>query len=479
MKEVWKELQQRGDEGAPLTTPKRATHLRAAATPSSTAPNTSHSNPDEVDIWDTGFTIRDISRSVVRIWLGLQVLSLFFSLLLWREVSGHLSDYEDIVSQQCAPNHQQHGICVGPMWNISYWQDVVLMGSTWSSSHGFRFTTYSSPPTFLLVVVPVAIAKVEGDEPGPAPQPSEDSDALKDVRWSLEVSRTDPPQVSASMRRFHHGQDYITFEDLSVESARAIKTRGRIDWMATLESRSSWSRKVRYIVFVEDAATSHLAEIHASSQCSFGRSWKAFNEQHQGHAHRALSWCSSLLGTLLLLSGGIVYLVHAEIHNPVKSDVKYRFHMVVLAKFFLQDTPQQICIVLYLLGWYEANGLRCQMCLFDPQHCVMEHPFHIANLVVITCVFLSSMANQLLIRPAFKKTYTEDDICVQYCIRIGMGCIAVLPFTTGAVCASGSLLSMPTTFHILCAIPCGIGWISLVCGVCFPVMVCCDEDWDA
>ena len=39
----------------------------------------------------------------------------------------------------------------------------------------------------------------------------------------------------------------------------------------------------------------------------------------------------------------------------------------------------QICIVLYLLGWYEADGLRCQLCLFHPQHCEDEHPFRLAN----------------------------------------------------------------------------------------------------
>ncbi|CAE7451257.1 unnamed protein product, partial [Symbiodinium sp. CCMP2456] len=96
-----------------------------------------------------------------------------------------------------------------------------------------------------------------------------------------------------------------------------------------------------------------------------------------------------------------------------------RFHMVVFIKFFLQDAPQQTCFVLYLFGWYEASGLRCQLCLFDSAHCSDEDGFHFANIVSIGCILLSSLANQLLIRPARKRKYTEDDICMQLWIRIG------------------------------------------------------------
>lgn len=37
--------------------------------------------------------------------------------------------------------------------------------------------------------------------------------------------------------------------------------------------------------------------------------------------------------------------------------------------------------MLYLLGWYEEDGLRCQLCLFHPQHCEDEDAFGLVNSV--------------------------------------------------------------------------------------------------
>jgi len=230
------------------------------------------------------------------------------------------------------------------------------------------------------------------------------------------------------------------------------------------------------VAFVEDAVTPHLAEIHASPQCAFGHAWKAFNQQHQGHSHRALAWCQFLLGAFLLAGGAAVYAVHRELESRPGRSASYRFHAVVAVKFLLQDTPQQVCIVLYLFGWYEAAGLRCQLCLFDPRHCSAEEAFHIVNLVALACTLLSSAANQLLIRPIVKKAYTEDDICVQYCVRIGGLCVSTLPFTTGMCWASRSLVPVPRLFHVLFALPCGVGWLALASLACLPVLECCDEE---
>jgi len=235
----------------------------------------------------------------------------------------------------------------------------------------------------------------------------------------------------------------------------------------------------RYLVIVEDAATPHLADIQASSQCGFGRAWKAFNQQHQGRSHRTLSWCRWLLGVFLLVGAAAVYAVRAELLRPgLGCGGPQRFHLIVAAKFVLLDVPQQVCIVLYLLGWYEASGLRCQLCLFEPRHCVAESAFHTTNLLAILCTLLSSTGNQLLIRPTFKRSYSEDDICMQYLVRIGGLCIAVLPFTTGVCVASRSLLPLPTFLHLLCAVPCGVGWLTIVGFFCVPLVVCCDEECD-
>jgi len=270
----------------------------------------------------------------------------------------------------------------------------------------------------------------------------------------------------------------VTVEDLSTEARQTMAAKGRVTWSATLSARTLGTKKWRYVAFVEDAATRHLADIHASPQCAFGRSWKAFNTQSQGHRHKALSWCRFLLGIFVFVGGAAVYAVHQELAAKRPQEQSHRFHLVVMAKFVLQDMPQQICMVLYVFGWYEAYGLRCQLCLFDPKHCSAEEAFHIVNLVALACTVLSSMSNQLLIRPVFKRTYTEDDFCVMYCIRIGGLCITVLPLTSGLCWASRSLIPMPWLVHLLCIVPCGLGFLTLAGLICLPILLCCDEDCD-
>merc|ERR1711904_298924 len=90
---------------------------------------------------------------------------------------------------------------------------------------------------------------------------------------------------------------------------------------------------------------------------------------------------------------------------------------VIAVKFLAQDFPQQLCIVAYLYGWYAENGLRCQMCLFHPQHCDDEHPLHFANLLVCIFTLLSACSNQLLLQAKSKKCDEEEE-CFLACARM-------------------------------------------------------------
>merc|ERR1712232_1498538 len=218
MKDAWRELKQRGDasEDAPLTAPKTTGQMSAAA------PSTNFST--ETELLETGFTLREIGARGIRIWLGLQAIGLAFQMLLWREVSGHLADFEDAISRECSSNRLQHGVCVGEMWNVSAWEDIVLGGSSWSNTHTFQFSTTSSPPTFLIVIDPVSrtIRSTEAD-PAPAPHElAEQEKDLRDVRWSLEVVRMKPLQVGQPLRRYHKGPEALTFEDLSAEAQQEL-----------------------------------------------------------------------------------------------------------------------------------------------------------------------------------------------------------------------------------------------------------------
>lgn len=478
---VWRELQRRGEESRPIVKPRK---IGASNTYSENVGNYGGSGSPqenaETDYFDTGFTLREIGPQAVRLWLGLQVVSVIVQLSLWNDVSTHLSNFDAVLARECAPTSQKHGICMGPMWSLAQWKDEVLSvpsGTMHQNTLTYNFRTKSNPPTFLITVDPVSMTQAIGhqvsvNDPidyGP------DEPEVFSARWTFEVIRTKPPQVGSTFKVRHMGQQALTFEDMSEEARQVLAESGSIEWRATLTTTTP-RKRVRFVTFVEDAATPHLKEVHASPQCTFTGSWKAFNQQHQGHSHKVLAWCQYLLAIFVIAGGVMVFLVDRALQSGLC--LGYKFHLLVFAKFFIQDVPQQICIVLFILGWYEASGLRCQMCLFNPGHCSEESVFGLVNSIAIACSLLSSISNQLLIRQISKKEYTEDDICIRYCVRIGGACVATLPFTTGLCAASKSVLPMPGFIHALAAFPCGLGWLGVVGFVTIPLIMCCDDEWD-
>jgi len=507
---------------------------------------------DEEGVLSTGLTFREIDPKVVRSWVMFQLLALVFQWLLWSEVRVHLDLFDRTLAAQCLPEHVKHGVCLGPMWNLSSWEETILEGQRrperfiggryrhrhWrgkseslddvdrdikavedetaqelkelkqrkqelqmtsislhrsdlndeppsNASHSFDFSTRSEPPTFLVVVDPASRSRAPGEPPpkSKAELSEQELEALAGARWSLKVARIDPAQAKPMFEQEHSGTSVMSFEDLSPESQQTLKAKGRVQWRATLVNHQYTDRRTRFVTFVEDSAVPHLGEIHSNSQCSFIRSWKAFNQQSQGHSHETLAWCVFLLGVFLPLSAIAIFIVHRCAAYPEFGSVGccegYGFHAFVLAKFFVMDVPQQICIVLYLFGWYESEGLRCQLCLFHPWHCEEEHPFRLTNSAAFTCTLLSSVANQLLFRPALRRpSYRhnpEEDVCMQHTSRLAAACVSTLPFTTGVFLASSALLSAPLLAQVVMFFPCAVGWMTVaVLALCL-LHNCCED----
>mmetsp|Transcript_104399 Transcript_104399/g.196524 ORF Transcript_104399/g.196524 Transcript_104399/m.196524 type:complete len:529 (+) Transcript_104399:68-1654(+) len=464
---------------------------------------------EELELCGTGFTCREVGTRAVQAWVAFQAVSFLFQLSLWREVGNHLDAYSRTLDTQCPPGSgRREQVCLGPMWNLSSSQNLALEGRHtdafihhshhkfrgrshfhemepelhWNrsnqtenpnASRTFEFTIRSVPSTFLVAVEPVSRAAQVNETPPEAP-PNNSEEALhveENSAWMLKVERVDPPQTTRSFVRSQSGSAALTFEDLSDEAEKTLAQKGRVLWRATLQNRGYSRRQTRFSVFVEDSAIPHLADIHSSSQCSFARSWRAFNQQHQGRSHEYLALSRALLGLFLPINAAVVVLVGYFFQK----EVGFCFHTIVMFKFFLVDVPQQACVVLYLLGWYEAEGLRCQLCLFHPQHCEEEHPFRLANSIAFACTVLSGLVNQLIIRPVWKRHYTEEDECLQVFVRIGMASVSILPFTTGVYYTTSALLYSPVAAQVFFFVPCCMGWFTVALVLFCWVYACCSD----
>eukprot|EP00405_Crypthecodinium_cohnii_P022754 CAMPEP_0206465070 /NCGR_PEP_ID=MMETSP0324_2-20121206/27601_1 /ASSEMBLY_ACC=CAM_ASM_000836 /TAXON_ID=2866 /ORGANISM="Crypthecodinium cohnii, Strain Seligo" /LENGTH=315 /DNA_ID=CAMNT_0053937839 /DNA_START=72 /DNA_END=1020 /DNA_ORIENTATION=- len=254
MKDIWRELQTPDDgETAPLRSkPPGAHQMKNSSVLGAAALGTKgvdYTDPEETDLYETGFVVREIGPQVVRLWVGLQIAALFFQLLLWNEMATHLAEFEDVVANECAPERRQHGVCAGPMWSLTAWADQPL-ASSGNFMHpdrlSYQFSTKSSPPSFLLNVdpkkLPTAAAPLAADAAAAtadaAPMdtnflgannvvadPLAGQDAAG-ARWGIEIVREDPPQAGPPLRAFHMGQHAMTFEDMSSEAKETLAIKG-------------------------------------------------------------------------------------------------------------------------------------------------------------------------------------------------------------------------------------------------------------
>ncbi|CAJ1408232.1 unnamed protein product [Effrenium voratum] len=140
-----------------------------------------------------------------------------------------------------------------------------------------------------------------------------------------------------------------------------------LSWSASLNLKSKYAEEAQIQAFVVDSRIAHLEDIHAQKQCSFEASWQNFSERGQGRHHRVLSFAKLATGFFLCVQLFLGAVVMWRFFFFV--DTGKLLSRVIVVKFILQDFPQQICIAAYLYAWYADNGLRCQMCLFHPNHC--------------------------------------------------------------------------------------------------------------
>lgn len=525
----------------------------------------------------TGLTFRSVGQQTIRLWITFQALALFWQWCLWSEVRTHLNLYEDTMALHCNPSHTRHAICMGPLWNLSFWQEVVLEGKgreyerqhraledlrkrshthlrvtgpnayrydsveaidnqikeveaetalriqelrvrraqlqlrenpflasteassnvtaesvalTKNGSFYFEFKTFSAPPTFLVTVDPITKAHRTDQVPPPSAEPGslDEQEARSYRRWYLALSRKDPLQLDHHYDREHMGPENVAFQDLSEEAVNAVAKQGSVVWRADVLNGDPSALQTRFVINVEEFTAPHLEQIHANSQCSFISSWKAFNQQHQGQAHQVLSWCDFLLGVFLPLGAVACIVMHRSLQAPDPSSNfeetddsletcchKYSFHALVLTKFVVVDIPQQTCMVLYLLGWYDTGGLRCQLCLFHADQCQLEPPFNVSNAIAILCTLVSSVSNQILLGPVMKKSVSPDSACLSATVRVGLACASILPFTTGMYWASSSILAAPMLVHALVFTPCIAGWATVVSLFLCGCIACCNQ----
>eukprot|EP00441_Pelagodinium_beii_P032241 CAMPEP_0197637642 /NCGR_PEP_ID=MMETSP1338-20131121/12803_1 /TAXON_ID=43686 ORGANISM="Pelagodinium beii, Strain RCC1491" /NCGR_SAMPLE_ID=MMETSP1338 /ASSEMBLY_ACC=CAM_ASM_000754 /LENGTH=448 /DNA_ID=CAMNT_0043210081 /DNA_START=16 /DNA_END=1358 /DNA_ORIENTATION=- len=362
------------------------------------------------------FRPRRLKAPVVLAWLLVQSFGLLFQAVLLSEVSRNLEDYEATLASNCAPQHFAHDVCLGPAWNLSFSGPMNFPPSESQAdfdyvipkTQPFLFKTLSQPPTFMLGVEP--LAPHENAEWQISLGPGKESDSLW---WSSRRTLNLGPAAQGWGSRYH----VVTSKEYKGPS-----------WSGALNLKSKYSETAAINVFVVDSRITHLEDVHKQEQCSFEKSWENFSSRSQGRHHKVLSYARSATLFFLIVQLMLAGVVFRRFFLYVETSKL--LSRVIALKFVVQDFPQQMCIVAYLYAWYADNGMRCQMCLFHPEHCDYQYPLHATNLMVCLFTLLSAMANQLLLQAKLKRGYDSEDECVMGFFRFILMSVSVLPFTT-------------------------------------------------
>lgn len=401
---------------------------------------------------------RKLKAPCVLGWLVLQLLGIFAQFTLLSEVSRHLEEYDQTLARNCGPEHQQHGVCLGPTWNFSY-SGVLAFPPAGSDNsdydfviptdQAFKFKTTSTPATFLVGVEPQA--------------------PHTNAHWRLSIAGTGTRGGDNVWKDKNLEGFYGTGRRFKVFSSKYYSGSG--DWTASMNLKSKYDTTAQVYTYVVDSKLQHLDQIHGQKQCSFEKGWENFNEKESGKHQTVLVTTKRATTFFLVVSSACFLLMLRRFLLYVEGG--RLLSRVVALKFILQDIPQQICIVGYIYSWYAVDGLRCQMCIFHPDHCDNEHPLHLSNLILCILTLLSASSNQMLLQPKAKRIDEETE-CFLALSRIALFSVSVLPFSTAMFFLTSAVLHFQSTFiYAVSAVPTFVGWGVVFC---VPMFTICDDD---
>lgn len=412
------------------------------------SPFASPSNPDPCDCRYL-FVPEKLKKPQVYSWLILQAVCLFLQFSLWSEMTSHIFDFQDAIALNC--NVANDGLCVGNGFRVAYTNTFAAVSGDFEQKFSFDFNTTSTPPTFLVSVVP---------------QPEEVRS-----RFSIEVK-----QDGSGLPAYFRGPLSGSFSGV-VTDRSSTSADERIKWRAKLID-NEWSPDDsvprKYQVQVQEAMHSQVIAARANEQCDFEKSWQAVNSVASGDRTEGLSLLRTTLTFSIFVSAFCIWLVLGW-YGSRRPPLGLEFHYLVGIKWLIQDMPLQITSLLYVFRWFNSSGERCQLCLFDPVHCEQLSPFHFSNLILVIIVLASSLVNQSLVNAKFDRNDDDQAVAV-WGARIAMASVSVLPFSTAMILFNGSLIAVPGFFHAIFAIPCMVGWISLFCLVCFPLAIIIESE---
>ena len=430
------------------------------------------------------FRSRRISRKWVQYWMILQVSLLVLQIYLFHEVSTHSVVYSTTVKAAC--NENIAGTCKSRLWQIRQMTTKTKDQLTWEAPMHFHFTA-SAWSTYELQLDVLA-------DPPEIRVPFElilkrlkTKDSPERTFYEYRTTGVTPVLINEGNNTRWAAKDIFTGHfpvpsqwEGSINLARHLGSGHFANprHNAMYNNLREQLKSVRIITSEMVAGEKNMFQKNAP-MCDLDSTWSNVMLRSMSLGSNRLDWITCLLGWSILASALVTALVWVWFSGRRIGDgvAGLKFHYLVAAKSVFQDLPLQALVLWYIFSWYEgAGGERCQLCILDIRHCEQMTPFHFSNFLVVALTLVSAISNQFLFTTDPGQLKTDDDVGFVIFVRVMLGCVMILPFSTAMVAFNGSLVQLPGLLHSLFLLPCFAGWVAFFCLMCFPVATLVDDE---
>ncbi|CAD7970035.1 unnamed protein product [Amoebophrya sp. A25] len=447
-----------------------------------------------------GFRYHKILAPVAFAWCFFQLLALLAQSHFVSEVGSHAERYQRTVAANCGPEHVVNGVCLGPSWGIVYDQIISLSGKTTTTGgNGWQ-------PGDSLVIMPdkVFSFSVSADDRKPTFLVGvEPQSPNADARYKLEVTHPSGAPIywmrtpKLNIERVSKGLETGVFvANAGPWAGGRVQFQGRLELVpvpdeaqsngasSEQESRRDSSSNNLFRVYVVDSQIAHLGTVHRQQKCDFPSTWENFSNRRAENLFHYLDGFYYLVQFFLVSQTIMLLLIMWRFLRF--ADGSRLFTRLAVGKFCLQDFPQQFFLGLYFHAWYAENGMRCQLCLFEPEHCELENEFPLSwqNALLLVSLVVSALSTQFLVNPSENKTVlqlydgltlSEDEQIFTFFARTLLFALSVLPLSTFYVICARSIMHMQHYFFLGLSVTvlCVCGWLTAVL---VPLCICCDDD---
>jgi hypothetical protein len=434
--------------------------------------------PDPCDCRNA-FRIAVPRRALLKVFLSIQAVCLFLTIILTMEVFQHKSNFQSFFNEECLDDNSNSP--TKPTDSISRIFDDLIdeipsksketqtcsgkfirrFDQTYTPALGgdsveerfnfdFSISTPISPTRPLLLMV--------------YPEVSDDCDAHYSFKMHSGRSSIDKSMITGV-----YSTTIKSSTSTNNQPSMLLPSTDKKYYYGTIvDHQVHGNEKDRSYRMIVEQPTQDIS----NTQCDYGESWKQLTINRLRPSFSSFNGSKIFsLGKCLLVLCVIQILFACTNYYYVNTPSTIHPWMIssyISTKFLLIDLPLQIVSLVYLSDWYGKSGERCQISITGDKESQVD-TFNMNHSLLFGVIFASTIFYQyVLVNQKASHELSVDMKIVQMFTRLSIASISMLPTMIGLLIFKSDIIYMPGLIHAIVIAPVFIAILSLCVWICVP-----------